>query len=258
MWGKKPDCVAFPGSASTAGGTPAGQPARRRRYLGHLRLRCTLPRQGIFKGKKSLADLNSSSPPSRSDQWHAVTASFLGWTLDAFDFFVVVFLVDTLALHFHVTKSRHRVDHDRDPGHAPGRRHRVRIARRPLRAPQASHGECGFLFRGRTAVRICSQLHRVSNPAHHLRHRHGRRVGRRSLARHGKCSAKVARDPLRNRAKRIFHRLPAGGRRGALRSARLGMARHVLGGRRAGSAGASTSASGCASRKRGNNTGPRP
>ena len=50
--------------------------------------------------------MNSSSPPpSRSDQWHAVTASFLGWTLDAFDFFVVVFLVDTLALHFHVTKS---------------------------------------------------------------------------------------------------------------------------------------------------------
>ena len=104
-WGKKPGCVAFQGSASTAGGTPAGQPARRRRYLGHLRPRCTLPRQGIFKGKKSLADLNSSSPPSRSDQWHAVTASFLGWTLDAFDFFVVVFLVDTLALHFHVTKA---------------------------------------------------------------------------------------------------------------------------------------------------------
>jgi len=32
VWGKKPGCVAFQGSASTAGGTPAGQPARRRRY----------------------------------------------------------------------------------------------------------------------------------------------------------------------------------------------------------------------------------
>src|ERR1700676_1659070 len=42
---------------------------------------------------------------SRSDQWHAVTAGFLGWTLDAFDFFVLVFLVDTLAVHFHVSKS---------------------------------------------------------------------------------------------------------------------------------------------------------
>ena len=37
--------------------------------------------------------------------WHAVTASYLGWTLDAFDFFVVVFLVDTLARQFGVAKS---------------------------------------------------------------------------------------------------------------------------------------------------------
>jgi SHS family lactate transporter-like MFS transporter len=34
-----------------------------------------------------------------------VAASFLGWTLDAFDFFVLVFLVDTLAVHFQVAKS---------------------------------------------------------------------------------------------------------------------------------------------------------
>ena len=43
------------------------------------------------------------STPSR--HWHAVTAGFLGWTLDAFDFFVVVFLVDRLATQFHVTKT---------------------------------------------------------------------------------------------------------------------------------------------------------
>ena len=43
---------------------------------------------------------------SRADQWHAVTASFLGWTLDAFDFFVLVFLVDTLAAQFHVPASK--------------------------------------------------------------------------------------------------------------------------------------------------------
>jgi SHS family lactate transporter-like MFS transporter len=54
--------------------------------------------------------MTSASTPapaglSRSDQWHAVTASFLGWTLDAFDFFVLVFLVDILAAQFHVTKA---------------------------------------------------------------------------------------------------------------------------------------------------------
>src|ERR1700746_763231 len=43
---------------------------------------------------------------SRSDQWHAVSASFLGWTLDAFDFFVLVFLVDTLSAQFQVPASK--------------------------------------------------------------------------------------------------------------------------------------------------------
>jgi MFS transporter, SHS family, lactate transporter len=33
-----------------------------------------------------------------------MAAGFLGWTLDAFDFFVVIFLFDTLAEHFHVPK----------------------------------------------------------------------------------------------------------------------------------------------------------
>jgi SHS family lactate transporter-like MFS transporter len=36
---------------------------------------------------------------------HALAAGFLGWTLDAFDFFVVVFLVDTLAHRFGVGKK---------------------------------------------------------------------------------------------------------------------------------------------------------
>ena len=46
-----------------------------------------------------------SVPQTRSDQWHAVSAGFLGWTLDAFDFFVVVFLIDTLAHQFSVSKG---------------------------------------------------------------------------------------------------------------------------------------------------------
>src|SRR3989475_1579814 len=58
-----------------------------------------------FRGK-NLPDPAQSSPLSRSDQWHAVTASFLGWTLDAFDFFVLVFLMDTLAAHLRVDKSK--------------------------------------------------------------------------------------------------------------------------------------------------------
>ena len=40
-----------------------------------------------------------------SDRWHAITAGFLGWTLDAFDFFVAIFLLDVLAEQFHVSKG---------------------------------------------------------------------------------------------------------------------------------------------------------
>ncbi|HUS19977.1 MAG TPA: MFS transporter [Terriglobales bacterium] len=47
----------------------------------------------------------SSDNLSRGN-WHAVTAGFLGWTLDAFDFFVVIFLYDILAAHFQVSKGQ--------------------------------------------------------------------------------------------------------------------------------------------------------
>src|SRR5216683_7484088 len=43
--------------------------------------------------------------PTGSGKHHAVLAGFLGWTLDAFDFFVVVFLFDRLAADFHVSKT---------------------------------------------------------------------------------------------------------------------------------------------------------
>jgi MFS transporter, SHS family, lactate transporter len=44
-------------------------------------------------------------PMKTTGSRHAVMAGFLGWTLDAFDFFVVVFLLDTLAKQFAVQKK---------------------------------------------------------------------------------------------------------------------------------------------------------
>jgi SHS family lactate transporter-like MFS transporter len=46
-----------------------------------------------------------SAQPSPPGTKHAVLAGFLGWTLDAFDFFIVVFLFDTLAHQFGVSKK---------------------------------------------------------------------------------------------------------------------------------------------------------
>ncbi|HZQ19186.1 MAG TPA: MFS transporter [Terriglobales bacterium] len=52
-----------------------------------------------------MSDEQQPPRPADTHRWHAVSAAFLGWMLDAFDFFVVVFLVDTLATQFHVSKA---------------------------------------------------------------------------------------------------------------------------------------------------------
>jgi SHS family lactate transporter-like MFS transporter len=51
------------------------------------------------------AKMTQTIPTKPNGSHHAVLAGFLGWTLDAFDFFVVVFLFDTLAHQFGVTKK---------------------------------------------------------------------------------------------------------------------------------------------------------
>src|SRR5271155_5077478 len=38
---------------------------------------------------------------TRAEATHAIVASFLGWTLDAFDFFVLVFVLPAVAKEFH-------------------------------------------------------------------------------------------------------------------------------------------------------------
>jgi MFS transporter, SHS family, lactate transporter len=48
---------------------------------------------------------DTSSDPVTCGWKLAVSSSVLGWVLDAFDFFVVVFLFDTLADRFHVSKA---------------------------------------------------------------------------------------------------------------------------------------------------------
>jgi SHS family lactate transporter-like MFS transporter len=51
-------------------------------------------------------DLSSSHDQPNTPGWQfAVASSILGWVLDAFDFFVVVFLFDALAANFHVEKK---------------------------------------------------------------------------------------------------------------------------------------------------------
>jgi SHS family lactate transporter-like MFS transporter len=65
-------------------------------------------RQEPFAGKAAAAPENrpyAGEPPPVKNWEYAVASGILGWVLDAFDFFVVVFLVDTLAQHFGVPKK---------------------------------------------------------------------------------------------------------------------------------------------------------
>jgi SHS family lactate transporter-like MFS transporter len=48
---------------------------------------------------------DAASALPRKGRGYAIAAGILGWALDAFDFFVVVFMVDILAAHFNVGKS---------------------------------------------------------------------------------------------------------------------------------------------------------
>jgi MFS family permease len=50
--------------------------------------------------------VSGTTQAARSGTHHAVLAGFLGWTLDAFDFFIVVFLFDRLARQFGVGKKK--------------------------------------------------------------------------------------------------------------------------------------------------------
>jgi MFS transporter, SHS family, lactate transporter len=55
--------------------------------------------------ESSRSDPREGSGLSQPGRGYAIAAGILGWTLDAFDFFVVVFIVDILATHFGVGKS---------------------------------------------------------------------------------------------------------------------------------------------------------
>ena len=46
-----------------------------------------------------MPELNSAA--ERSNQRNAVVACFLGWTLDAFDFFILTFLLAPIGKDFH-------------------------------------------------------------------------------------------------------------------------------------------------------------
>ena len=147
------------------------------------------------------------------DQRAAVTASFLGWTLDAFDFFLVVFCLTAIGHEFGKTDAEVALSIT------------VTLAFRPVGA---------FLF-GLLADRYGRRLPLMLDlvfysvievltglapnysvfftAARSLRYRHGRRVGRGRKSRYGKGACPASRRSVRVSAAGLRARLPAGGGR---------------------------------------------
>ena len=134
-------------------------------------------------------------------QRHTFLAAFLGWTLDSLDFFLLIFCVKAIAGEFHTQPSAvlgavFMTQAFRPVGALVFGMLADRYGRRPgadVQYPQ--------LLRDRASLRLCALAHRAAGAARSLRHRHGRRVGRRRGA--------GLRNPAQGRP-RHFLRHPAG------------------------------------------------
>ena len=67
------------------------------------------------------------------EQRNVTIAAYLGWTLDAFDFFLMVFVLKDIAAEFNTTIPAVAVCDYVDLDDAPGRRADFRLARRQVR-----------------------------------------------------------------------------------------------------------------------------
>src|SRR5689334_3724002 len=57
--------------------------------------------RGCERGADSGMTDYADEPISAADSWSALIAGFLGWTLDAFDFFLVVYCLTAIGREFH-------------------------------------------------------------------------------------------------------------------------------------------------------------
>ena len=173
------------------------------------------------------------------EQRHTVLAAYLGWTLDAFDFFLLIFLVSDVANAFDtsikdVTYAITLTLALRPIGAFIFGRLADRYGRKPVMMIDVMlYAGLGF------ADRFLAQFHGLPHHPRAVRHRHGRGMGRRRLADHGDASRRNRADSSRACCRPA---IPAGLLLAsavywvALSADRL--ARHVHGRSRAGAAGA--------------------
>ena len=142
-----------------------------------------------------------------SEQKHVVAASFLGWSLDAFDFFLLVFVLKDIAAEFHtdisnVTLAILLTLAMRPVGAFIFGRAADRWGRRP-----ALMVDILLVFDPRIRIGLCAEPDRADRFARPVRRRDGRRMGCRGVAHHGNDPAACPRIRLRPAAIGLSGRL---------------------------------------------------
>ena len=117
-----------------------------------------------------------------AEQRKTILAAFLGWTLDAFDFFLLTFLLKDIAKEFGVDVLGGRLRAVPDAGDALRRRLHLRPHRRPMGTQAGADARHPLLFDGRRARRVRAEPHGLPGAARPVRHRDGRRMGPRQFA----------------------------------------------------------------------------
>ena len=154
-----------------------------------------------------------STKEQRANQRNAVLAGFLGWTLDAFDFFILTLVIDDVAHAFGRTRPDIALAITltlamRPVGAVVFGLMADRFGRRlPLMLNVIFYAVISVLS-GLAPSYGCSSVLR-----HAVRHRHGRRVGRRRVAGARIGVAAAARPAVGPAAGRLRDRQPARGAR---------------------------------------------
>ena len=156
-----------------------------------------LPQEG--SRMSLIADLKSLEPSQRNAIW----ASYLGWTLDAFDFFLMVFMLSAIAKEFGTDVKAVAAGRVPDARRAPDRRVRLRLARRAFRSPAGADGRHHPFLGVRVRVGFRADPDQPACTALPLRDRHGRRMGPRREPGHGIDPAEASRARLRAAAERL-------------------------------------------------------
>ena len=174
-----------------------------------------------------LAMLREQARGLNRDQRNAFVAAWLGWAMDAFDYFLLVFVLTDVADTFNTSKTHVAVATTLTLAARPVGAAIFGYAGDTLRPPADAARLRALLLDRRLPDGVLHVADHAARAARAVRHRHGRRVGARRVAGHGEDPRRQARLLVRRAPAGLPGRLPVRGDRVLRRRADVRLARAV-------------------------------